>query len=122
MAELFADTSGFASLADPTQPFHLLAARLYRAARNRNERVVTTNYVIAELVALLTSPLRHSRSSIIISIDRVKASSHIEILHVDPVLDDEAWQLLKKPAGQGMEPGRLRELRHDDAARHQRDA
>ena len=95
MADFFADTSGFASLADPTQPFHTLAAQIYRTARNRNRKIVTTNYVVAELVALLTSPLRHSRPSVIASVDRVKASPYVEIIHVDPVLDDEAWQLMK---------------------------
>jgi predicted nucleic acid-binding protein len=58
MSALFADTSGLGNLADPTQPSHSLAASLYRTARNENRKVVTTNYVLAELVALLTSPLR----------------------------------------------------------------
>ena len=95
MAELFADTSGFANLADPTQPFHTLAVRFYRTGRNRNQRIVTTNYVIAELVVLLTSPLRHTRVSVIAAVDRVKTSPHVEIVHVDPALDNETWQLLK---------------------------
>jgi len=57
--------------------------------------VVTTNYVLAELVALLTSPLRFSRASIVAFIDDLKASPYIEVVHVDAILDDEAWQLLK---------------------------
>jgi uncharacterized protein len=95
MAELFADTSGFASLADLSQPFHSVAAHLYRAARNRNRKVVTTNYVVAELVALLTSPLRRPRASIVSFVDALKTSPYVEVVHVDPLLDDEAWQLLK---------------------------
>lgn len=95
MAELFADTSGFGNLADPRQPFHSLAASLYRTARNQNRKVVTTNYVIAELVALLTSPLRFPRASIVAFIDDLKASPYVEVIHVDAHLDDEAWQLLK---------------------------
>jgi uncharacterized protein len=61
MSELFADTSGLGILADPTQPHHSVAASLYRTARNQNRKIVTTNYVLAELVALLTSPLRPSK-------------------------------------------------------------
>lgn len=95
MAELFADTSGLGTLADPSQPHHSLAASLYRTARNLNRKVVTTNYVLAELVALLTSPLRFPRASIVAFLDDVKASPYIEVLHVDAVLDNEGWQLLK---------------------------
>jgi predicted nucleic acid-binding protein len=95
MADLFADTSALGSLADPTQPFHSLAASLYRAARNQNRKVVTTNYVLAELVARLTSPLRFARASIIAFIDDLKTSPYIEVAHVDALLDNEAWQLLK---------------------------
>ncbi len=95
MAELFADTSGLGNLADPTQPFHTVAASLYRAARNQNRKVVTTNYVLAELVALLTSPLRFSRASIVAFIDDLKTSPYVEVVHMDAPQDDEAWQLLK---------------------------
>ena len=95
MAELFADTSGFGNLADPTQAFHSLAASLYRAARIQNRRVVTTNYVLAELVALLTSPLRFPRASIVAFIDDLQTSPYVEIVHVDVLLHDAAWQLLK---------------------------
>ena len=44
MPELFADTAGWGSLVDPTQPFHSLAASIYRAARQQGHKVVTTNY------------------------------------------------------------------------------
>ena len=95
MAELFADTSGLGNIADPTQPFHSVSASLYRAARNQNRKVVTTNYVLTELVALLTSPLRLSRSSIVAFLDDLKSSPYVEVVHVDTHLDNEAWQLLK---------------------------
>ena len=95
MAELFADTSGLGNLADPTQPYHALAASIYRAARNQKRMVVTTNYVLAELVALLTSPLRFPRASIVAFMDDLKTSPYIEVVHVDAILDAEAWLLLK---------------------------
>jgi predicted nucleic acid-binding protein len=95
MADLFADTSGLGNLADPTQPFHAVAAARYRTARNQNRKIVTTNYVLTELVALLTSPLRFGRASIVAFLDDLKTSPYVEIVHVDALLDDEAWQLLK---------------------------
>ncbi len=56
--QVFADTSGLGQLLDPTQPFHGLTFTIYHDLRARGGRLVTTNYVISELVALLTSPLR----------------------------------------------------------------
>jgi len=61
MLEIFADTSGWGNLLDARQAFHLLAASLYRTARQQGRRIVTTNYVIVELVAstaALLEPIR----------------------------------------------------------------
>ena len=57
--------------------------------------MVTTNYVLAELVALLTSPFQMSRSSIVVFIDGIKNSPFVDIVHLDLVLDGQAWQLLR---------------------------
>ncbi len=95
MPDLFADTSGWGNLIDVAQPYHELAARLYRLARQQHRKVVTTNYVIAELVALLTSPLHIPRAKIVPFIERLKTSPHVQIVHVDPGLDEQAWELLK---------------------------
>jgi uncharacterized protein len=74
MPELFADTSGWGNLVDPTQPFHAQAASIYRTARRQAHKVVTTNYVLVELVALMTSPLRLVRPSVVAFIDGLKTS------------------------------------------------
>jgi predicted nucleic acid-binding protein len=50
--------------------------------------------VLAELVALLTSPLRVPRPRLIGFINSIKTSPHVEIIHIDEVLDQQAWQLL----------------------------
>lgn len=94
MSDLFADTSGWGNLIDVSQPFHLLAATLYRLARQQNHKVITTNYVIAELIALLSSPLRLPRKQAIAFIQNLKASPYVEIQHIDTEIDDQAWQLL----------------------------
>lgn len=59
MADLFADTSGWGRLIDTSQPYHALAATHYRTARQQGQHIVTTNYILAELVVLLTSPMRN---------------------------------------------------------------
>jgi predicted nucleic acid-binding protein len=95
MPDMFADTSGWGNLVDPTQTFHTLAANIYRAARRQGRKIVTTNYVVAELVALLTSPLRIPRPRVVAFIDGLKNSPFVEMVHVDLTLDGEAWNLLR---------------------------
>lgn len=95
MSDLFADTAGWGHLVDPTQAHHSLAATIYRRARQQGRKVVTTNYVIAELVALLTGPLHFPRPAVIAFVEGLKSSSVVEIVHVDAELDKAAWELLK---------------------------
>jgi len=95
MPDLFADTAGWGHLVDPTQAYHSLAASIYRRARQQGRKVITTNYVIVELVALLSTPLRVPKPAAIAFIDGLKSSPYVEIVHVDAKLDEAAWQLLK---------------------------
>ncbi len=95
MPELFGDTSGWGNVVDPTQAFHTLAANTYRAARQQGRKVVTTNYVLAELVALLTSPLQIQRPLAVAFIDGLRRSPYVEVVHVDSSLDADAWSLLR---------------------------
>lgn len=94
MSKLFVDTSGWGNLIDRSQPFHSLAATLYRLARQQNHTIITTNYILTELIALLTSPLKLTRSQIITFVESLKQSTYVEILHIDVKADDQAWQLL----------------------------
>jgi predicted nucleic acid-binding protein len=75
---LFADTSGWGHLVDSTQSYHSLAATVYRTARQQGRTIVTTNYIITELVALLISPLHIPRSAMIAFIKGLKASEYVE--------------------------------------------
>lgn len=94
MNGLFVDTAGWGHLFDVTQSFHPQAASIYRLARQQGRPIITTNYVMAELVALFTSPLRIPRPNAIALLEGLKNSPYIEIVHVDSQLDAEAWQLL----------------------------
>jgi predicted nucleic acid-binding protein len=95
MAELFADTSGWGNLVDPTQPFHAVAAALYRSERQEGRKLITTNYILLELVALLTNPLRIPRPTTVAFLEGLKTSPTVEVVHVNASLDEEAWQLLR---------------------------
>ena len=52
-------------------------------------------YVITELVALLNSPLRVSRSRIFEIVDAIKTVTYVEVVHIDNVTDTLAWTLCK---------------------------
>ena len=96
MTDIFADTAGWGHLVDPTQTRHIQAASLYRMGRQQGRKFITTNYILTELVALLTSPLRIPRPAIISFINSLKASPYVEIVHIDATLDEQAWQLLSQ--------------------------
>ena len=96
MADLFVDTSGWGCLFDAAQPYHAAAGNLYRTARSQNRKIVTTNYILTELVALLTSPLRIPRPRIIELVEGLKTSSYVEIVHIDDMLDRQTWTLLRR--------------------------
>jgi len=94
MNEIFVDTSGWASLADISEPFYKKARETYAAVMQNRRRLVTTNYVLAELVALMTSPMRFHRPRIIEFINGIKESSFFDIIHIDESLDKQSWKLL----------------------------
>ncbi|MFN5763512.1 MAG: hypothetical protein ACK596_06530 [Pseudanabaena sp.] len=64
MSNLFVDTSGWASLFISTQTYYPQAEQYFRLALQQKKKIYTTNYIITELVSLLNSPIRISRSRI----------------------------------------------------------
>ena len=54
MNEVFVDTSGWASFFIGTDSHHAKASTLMTQWHQHNRRVVTTNYVLSELIALFT--------------------------------------------------------------------
>ncbi|MDJ0509183.1 MAG: PIN domain-containing protein [Crocosphaera sp.] len=94
MLEIFVDTSGWGNLVDKSQPLHQLMVQLYREAKQQQRRLITSNYVITEVVALLTSPLRIPRPKIISFVNSLKQSPYIDIIHIDKEKDNDAWLLL----------------------------
>ena len=82
MPELFADTSGWANLIDISQPFHSNTVQIYQNARSQKRKVITTSYIISELVALLSSPLHIPRSQAIAFIEGLKNSPYVEVIYI----------------------------------------
>jgi uncharacterized protein len=95
MNHLFIDTSGWASLFITQEPNHLLANQALNQALQNRQILITTNYIISELVALLHSPLRQPRSRIFEVVDAIKTVPYVRIMHIDPPTDQAAWELCK---------------------------
>lgn len=93
--DLFVDTSGWADPVLRNTPDHAMMEAHYRQTVASRRPLVTTNYIIAELGALLTTRSRASRPRILALITAIKRVSNLRIVHIDPSLDGEAWALLE---------------------------
>lgn len=94
-SSLFVDTSGWASIIHRQDPFHVEADRLFREAFANHQTVLTTDYVLAELVPLLSSHYKLTRAVIIAAIDTVLSDPRITFVRTDPTTFDDAWNLLR---------------------------
>ena len=92
---LFVDTSGWVYLIDRHDALHHSINALYQTALKQQRTLITTNYILAELVALLASRSRLPRSQIFSFVDALKVAPHVRTIHIDAELDTTAWHLLK---------------------------
>lgn len=95
MNEVFADTSGWASFFLEDDLHHAKAFSLMTQWKQQNRHVVTTNYILSELIVLLGS--RGQQRSVVLNfIETIRSDDWVEIVHIDETLDEKAWQLLAK--------------------------
>src|SRR6266568_5728053 len=93
--DLFIDTSGWAYYLDRQDPLHSVVVTLVKQAVIQRRRLVTTNYIITELVALLSSRYHQPRQQVIEAINAIKKDASVEVVHIERAIDDEAWALLE---------------------------
>lgn len=92
---LFVDTSGWAVFFDQTEPRNSSFAQAFTTKVGGNHKIVTTNYVLAELVALISSGrMRLSHARMVAIINGLKNDPAIVVEHITPEVDDEAWRLV----------------------------
>ncbi len=94
MREVFADTSGWASFFLRTETDHVAAVEVVRDMRAGGTRLVTTNYVVTEVVALFASRVRGPRTQWLAAVEALRSESGIDVVYIDRELDEEAWALL----------------------------
>ena len=87
------DTSGLLAFLFDAEPFHALASRLLQT----NERKITHNYVLAELVALTISR-RYPRLTVLEFLDDIAIHPLIDVVWVDVATHEAAVALLKDRA------------------------
>ena len=92
---VFVDTAGWASLFVKTETHHPAAKVWFTQARRGDVGLITTNYVLIELVALLNSPLHVPRADLFRYVDAVKTAPYVRLIHIDETIDEQAWKLLK---------------------------
>lgn len=92
MSDRFADTSGWAALTDRSDLYHTQAVKAFEAVWQAGGRVVTTNYVLAELTGLFLR-LRVSRTTQEELFDEIRLDPSVLVVHMDATRDDDAWRL-----------------------------
>ncbi|HEX6484569.1 MAG TPA: hypothetical protein VF043_37465 [Ktedonobacteraceae bacterium] len=93
--DLFVDTAGWAYYLDRQDPLHPLILALVQHTVKQKRYLITTNYIITELVALLSSRYHLPRQQVITAINALKTDTAVEIVHIEQSIDDEAWALLE---------------------------
>lgn len=93
--KVFIDTSGWANLFIATESYHEQAKQWFQHRRQQNQAMVTTNYVVIELVALLNSPLRIPRPQLFKYVEAVRTAPYINLIYIEQTIDSAAWELLK---------------------------
>lgn len=93
MNEVFIDTSGWANAFIKTEPYYTEASTLVKQWQENNQPVVTTNYVLSELIPLFVR-MGVPRASALSYIVILRSVDWVEIVHIDESLDEKAWQLL----------------------------
>ena len=83
---MFVDTSGWAH--------HRDAARLIKGILRAGDTVLTSNYGLAELSALLMSPLSVPGHLRLVLLTRIRSAAWVQIAHVDSDLDAASWDYL----------------------------
>lgn len=88
------DTAGWLAYIDRAQPSHMAAVRVVQSALSNHRPLVTTNYVLSELVPLLHARARMSRPQLLQGMQAIRRSPSVQIVHIDEATDREAWDLL----------------------------
>lgn len=100
LTPVFVDTSGWAEPLLQNSPATAEMLATHRALMNRRQRLVTSKYVLTEVVALLTARRAHAgmsmtRPEILQYVEDIQTLPWVQVTHVDSAIHQEAWRVLR---------------------------
>jgi predicted nucleic acid-binding protein len=93
---VFVDTSDWARYLNRLDPLHSEAAKAFKQAVGLGNSLVTTNYVLSELVPLMSVRMRIKRLDVLAAMERVRQLDFLTVVYIDHAHDDSAWMLLRQ--------------------------
>ena len=96
MRRVFVDTSAFVAARNAGEHEHEAARRAFAGLAAERATLFTSNYVVAETYTTLL--MRVGRAEAIEWGRRARAGSAIEVVRVEPAVEDEAWSILESHA------------------------
>lgn len=93
MAKCFVDTSGWAALAGRRERLNSQAAQVLASLSQRSAQLITTNWVLVELTALLTSPLRIPKQQQFEFVAAVRDDRAVNVIKIDSQIESASWSL-----------------------------
>jgi uncharacterized protein len=92
---VFVDTGGWAEIFYASAPHHASADAFYQQALTFGWQLITSNFVLSELVPLFRSRnFRLSQPQTLDIITRIRAYPYLVLVTVDAAADQQAWDLL----------------------------
>lgn len=93
-AAVFVDTGGWYAVQVPDDRWHPSAANALRRLLAQRTPLLTSNHVVGETYTLLART--HGHAAAWRFRETVGASGALEIVHADPKVEADAWQLLRR--------------------------
>lgn len=95
-SDVFVDTSGWARYLNRLDPLHAEASQALLRVLQRGSGLVTSNYVLSELIPLMTVRARISRLEVLDAVDRIRELAFLTIEYIEQSRDNSAWELLRR--------------------------
>lgn len=92
--KIFIDTSAFVALANRDDLNHQIAKELFLNSIKKNERFITTNYVISETITLIRFQAGFDKACEFGR--KFRNTKLIDVYWIDRILDDKIWGIFLK--------------------------
>ena len=94
MKRLFADANGWIGLNSKRDQMHEAATKVNKEFLQKGYRYITTNFVLDETYTGLLTNVGHFAA--VDFGERVRVARTVQIIHITPDIEEEAWQLFKQ--------------------------